>query len=43
MLNPQLKSITKEEFVNFYNDLNINFGDSEVFFRYVSTQWHYTH
>jgi hypothetical protein len=28
--------------VNFYDDLNINFGHNDIFVRYVSTQWFYT-
>ena len=34
--------VTKEEFVGFYDDQNINFVHNDVFFRFVSVQWHYT-
>lgn len=42
MLYVQNDSVTREEFVNFYDDLNINFGHNDIFFRYVSVQWFYT-
>ena len=35
--------MTKEEFLAYYDNLNINFTHNDVFFRYVSSQWHYTH
>ena len=31
--------ITKEEFISFYDDLNINFAQNDVFLRFVSTKW----
>jgi Ca2+-binding EF-hand superfamily protein len=34
--------VTKEEFVAFYNDVNVNFAHNDIFFRYVSSQWHFT-
>lgn len=42
MLYVQNDSVTREEFVNFYDDLNINFGHNDIFIRYVSVQWFYT-
>jgi hypothetical protein len=35
-------SITRDEFIAFYDDANINFSHNDVFFRFVSSQWHYT-
>ena len=35
--------VSKEEFVALYNDLNVNFAHNDIFFRYISSQWHYTH
>jgi Ca2+-binding EF-hand superfamily protein len=34
--------VTREEFLAFYDDVNINFAHNDVFLRYVSSQWHYT-
>ena len=34
--------ISKDEFVALYNDLNVNFAHNDIFFRYVSSQRHYT-
>lgn len=42
MINVQDGFVTREEFIQFYDDLNINFGHNEIFFRYVSSQWFYT-
>lgn len=42
MLYVKDNSVTREEFVSFYDDLNINFGHNDIFFRYVSVQWFYT-
>ena len=36
------EAISKDEFIAFYNDLNVNFPHNDVFIRYVSNQWHYT-
>jgi Ca2+-binding EF-hand superfamily protein len=35
-------AVTKEEFIAFYDDLNVNYAHNDIFFRYVSSQWHYT-
>ncbi len=42
MLHVQDGMILREEFVNFYDDLNINFGHNDIFVRYLSSQWFYT-
>jgi Ca2+-binding EF-hand superfamily protein len=42
MLPVSNESVTREEFINYYDDANINFAHNDVFFRYVSNQWHYT-
>ena len=42
MLHVQEGMVSREEFVSFYDDLNINFGHNEIFVRYVSAQWFYT-
>ena len=34
--------ITKEEFIAFYDDVNINFAHNDIFVRFVSNFWHYT-
>lgn len=34
--------ITRDEFIAFYDDCNINFAHNDVFFRYVANQWHFT-
>lgn len=36
------ETVTREEFLNYYDDVNINFAHNDVFFRYVGSQWHYT-
>jgi hypothetical protein len=42
MLAVSNDEVTREEFINYYDDVNINFAHNDVFFRYVSNQWHYT-
>ena len=34
--------VTKEEFIAYYDDSNINFPNNEVFWRFVSSMWEYT-
>ena len=34
--------ISKDEFIAFYDDLNINLPHNDIFIRYVSEQWHHT-
>lgn len=34
--------LTREEFIAFYDDLNVNFPHDEPFAKYVSKQWGYT-
>ena len=34
--------ITKEEFVAYYDDININFPHNDAFIRYVSQMWNFT-
>lgn len=34
--------VTRDEFIALYDDLNINYAHNDIFFRYVSSQWHYT-
>lgn len=41
MLAVNNQSVTREEFLNYYDDVNINFAHNDVFLRYVSNQWHY--
>lgn len=33
--------LTREEFLAFYDDLNVNYADDERFIKYVSKQWGY--
>jgi Ca2+-binding EF-hand superfamily protein len=42
MLAVSNESVTREEFISYYDDANINFAHNDVFFRYLSSQWHYT-
>lgn len=42
MLAVENGSVTRDEFIAFYDDANINFAHNDIFFRYVSSQWHYT-
>lgn len=42
MLLVENGQVTKEEFISFYNDMNINFNHNDIFRRFVGTQWHYT-
>ncbi len=42
MVHVQEGFVSREEFISFYNDLNINFGNNDIFVRYVSAQWFYT-
>lgn len=34
--------VSRDEFIAFYDDVNVNYAHNDVFFRYVSSQWHYT-
>ena len=34
--------ISREEFLAYYDDLNINMPHNDIFFRHVSSQWHFT-
>jgi len=42
MLSVVDNSVTREEFIAFYDDISINFAHNDVFSRFVSNQWHYT-
>jgi Ca2+-binding EF-hand superfamily protein len=42
MLSIPENTITREDFISFYDDCNINFRNNDVFNRYVSCQWYYT-
>ena len=42
MLSLQEGCITREEFIAYYDDLNINFPHNDVFIRFVSQQWNFT-
>jgi hypothetical protein len=33
--------LTREEFIAFYDDLNVNYPHDEPFAKYVSNQWGY--
>lgn len=35
-------TISREEFMAYYDDLNINLPHNDIFHRYVSSQWHFT-
>jgi hypothetical protein len=41
-LHIQDDCISREEFIAFYDDMNINFAHNDGFFRYVSAQWYHT-
>jgi len=35
-------AVSRDEFIAFYDDVNVNYAHNDIFFRYVSNQWHYT-
>lgn len=35
--------VSRDEFIAYYDDVNVNFAHNDIFFRFVSNQWHYTH
>ena len=42
MLVVEEGAISRDEFIAFYDDLNINLPHNDIFIRYVSEQWHHT-
>ncbi len=42
MLHIQEGFVTQEEFIQFHDDLNINFGPDDIFVRYCNALWLYT-
>lgn len=34
-------AVTRDEFIAFYDDTNINYAHNDIFFRFVSNIWHY--
>lgn len=34
--------ISRDEFIAYYDDLNINFPHNDVFVRFVSSMWNHT-